>query len=158
GLYQGARLEELCQLRGVDVFKEPKSGVEILNFHDGMKLKTKAAIRQVPIHSAIIKLGFLEFAAKAGENLIFARMQPGGRDNKLGYDYTQDFSDYRKRVGAYEKLMDFHSFRHNVTTKMRDEGGRDFLEIDQITGHDSKERRANEAQDQNPRDSASILY
>lgn len=158
GLYQGARLEELCQLRGADVLKEPESNVDILNFHKGMRLKTKAAIRKVPIHSAIIKLGFLEFAAKAGPNLIFLRMQPGGRDNKLGYDYTQDFTDYRRRIGAYEKLMDFHSFRHNVTTKMRDEGSRDFLEIDQITGHDSKERRKEEAQDNTQRETASLGY
>lgn len=158
GLYQGARLEELCQLRGEDVFMEPKSGVYILNFHEGMKLKTKAAVRMVPIHSAIIKLGLLEFAEKAGSNLLFRRMQPGGRDNKLSFNYTQDFSDYRKKIGVYEKLMDFHSFRHNVTTKMRDEGNRDFLEIDQITGHDSKERRSDEVEDENPRDSASIGY
>jgi integrase len=158
GLYQGARLEEFCQLRGTDVVKEARSGIPVLNFHEGMKLKTKAAIRQVPIHSAIIRLGFLEFAAKAGPELLFPRLRPGGRDNKLSFEYTQDFSQYRKKVGVYEKLMDFHSFRHNVTTKMRDEGGRDFLEIDQITGHDSRERRTDEAAGQNNRDSASIGY
>jgi hypothetical protein len=68
------------------------------------------------------------------------------------------FSEYRKKIGVYEKLKDFHSFRHNVTTKLRADGRRDFLEIDQITGHDSKERRADEAKDQNPRDSASLGY
>jgi integrase len=158
GLYHGARLEELCQLKGTDVTEDAESGVTVMNFHTGMRLKKPASRRRVPVHSAIIKLGFLEFAAKAGSDLIFPRMKPGGRDNKLGYDYTQDFSEYRKKIGVYEKLKDFHSFRHNVTTKMRDEGGRDFLEIDQITGHDSKVRRADEAEDQNPRGSASVGY
>jgi integrase len=158
GLYQGARLEELCQLRGTDVLEDPESGIAFLNFHAAMRLKRPSSRRQVPVHSAMTKLGFLEFATRAGSELLFPRMMAGGRDNKLSYHYTQDFSEYRKKIGVYEKLMDFHSFRHNVTTKMRDEGSRDFLEIDQITGHDSRERRMDEAAGQNNRDSASIGY
>jgi integrase len=141
GLYHGARQEELCQLRGTDIFVDEESKVAVMNFHEGMKLKTKASVRKVPIHSAVIKLGFMELAQKAGSNLLFPKMQPGGRDRKYAFEYSQQFSEYRKAIGVYKELMDFHSFRHNLTTKMIDEGGRSILEVDEITGHDSSERK-----------------
>lgn len=36
--------------------------------------------------------------------------------------------------------MDFHSFRHNVTTALL-RAGVDMLTVDQLTGHDSKARK-----------------
>lgn len=140
-LYHGPRLEELCQLRGTDIVEDESDHIWFMNFHKGMKLKNEASIRKVPIHSAVIDLGFLALAEGAGSNLLFSKLVQGGRDNKYGYEYSQDFTKYRRAIGVYQKLIDFHSFRHNATTKLLDEGERTTLEVDELTGHDSEERK-----------------
>lgn len=153
-VYHGARLEELCRLTGNDVSE--LGGIHVMRIR-GPHLKNKASERDVPIHSAIIKLGFLELAQRAGDGLLFPRMIAGGPDDKLGYDYSQHFSEYRKKVGVYKERMDFHSFRHLVTTRLlRTEK---VLMVDEITGHDSKQRK--EAKDKRraeETDSTTIIY
>lgn len=142
GLFQGARLEELCQLRGSDVKSDAETEILYLDFHEGMNLKSKASVRKVPVHSTILRLGLHDLAAGAGSDLLFPRLVPGGRDQKLSFDYTDDFGKYRKRVGVYVPLMDFHAFRHNFTTQIvEDKTLRSMLIADELTGHDSKERK-----------------
>lgn len=146
GFYHGARVEEFCRLRGTDIYQEKEDGVFVMHFH-GPHLKTPSSRREVPIHSAIIKLGFLEFAKSAGEDLLFPCLREGGRDRKLTYEYSQHFTDYRRRIGVYQMRMHFHSTRHQVTTrviagtKVTAEGGSSILMADEITGHDSKLRK-----------------
>jgi hypothetical protein len=77
---------------------------------------------------------------KAGDGRLFPAMSPAGPDAKCGYDYSQEFSEYRKKVNVYRRLMDFHSFRHQVTTKILN-GGKTILIADDITGHDSEQRK-----------------
>ncbi|MCT7655420.1 hypothetical protein MBH78_13535 [Oceanimonas sp. NS1] len=67
GLYTGARLGEIAQLRLEDVVQV--GDVWLLNVtkddddsaEDARTVKTAAAIRSIPIHSALIKLGFLDY-------------------------------------------------------------------------------------------------
>ena len=63
GLYQGARLEELCQLRVEDVKTEPGTGIVYLDIHgrDGRKVKTQSSERKVPLHPELVRLGFLNY-------------------------------------------------------------------------------------------------
>ena len=64
GIYTGARIGELAQLRLVDVITE--SGIPCLSINaegDGCSVKTEAGIRMVPIHSELIRLGFLEYVS-----------------------------------------------------------------------------------------------
>jgi hypothetical protein len=136
-VYHGARLEELCRLTGSDICE--LGGIHVMRIR-GPHLKNKASERDVPIHSAIIKLGFLGLAQKAGDRPLFPKMIAGGPDDKLGYDYSQHFSEYRKKVGVYKERMDFHSFRHLVTTRIIN-GTKSVLMADEITGHDSTQRK-----------------
>jgi integrase len=140
GIYHGARLEELCRLRGTDIYPDEVDGIHVMHFH-GKRLKNKASRRETPIHSAVIRLGFLDFAKAAGENLLFPLMIEGGRDKKLGFEYSKDFTAYRRRIGIYTKGMDFHAFRHLVTTRLIDDCKSPILIADEITGHDSKLRK-----------------
>lgn len=43
-------------------------------------------------------------------------------------------------IGVKEPLVDFHSFRHNVTTELKNTAGLNTAWIDEITGHASDER------------------
>ncbi len=123
GLYHGNRLEEFAQLRREDV-KQGEAGVWYLDVHgeDGRQIKNDQSARRVPIHPAIEAMGFLEYvsttAPKAGD-MVFPLLKPGGPDKKIGYYFTKWWTAYRKSVGVYEKGLDYHSFRHGMTTNRR---------------------------------------
>jgi len=62
GLFTGARLGELCQLRTVDV--QTVSGLPVLVLTDDgedQSIKSEAGHRTVPIHSELLRLGCLEY-------------------------------------------------------------------------------------------------
>lgn len=63
GAYTGARVAELCQLRREDVFEIDKIWCLRITAEAG-PLKTLSSERIVPVHSALIAEGFLQFAEK----------------------------------------------------------------------------------------------
>lgn len=67
-------------------------------------------------------------------------MIPGGRDQKFSHFYSEEFTDYRRRIGVYKELMDYHSFWTTATSAMVHEGV-PLLIADEITGHDSAGRK-----------------
>jgi integrase len=130
----GARLSELCQLRGADVQRE--GGVWFLNLTwDAGALKNRASERKVPLHSALVKRGFLEFAQGRPNGPLFAELSPDRFGNRGGTG--------TKRIGAWVKthvglddprISPSHSWRHRFKTLCRRHGiGADFH--DAITGH-----------------------
>jgi integrase len=137
-IYQGAREEELCRLRGTDIFQS--DGIDVMSIH-GSHLKNRASTRLVPLHSAVLRLGLADLAKAAADGLLFPGFREEGRDRKLSYRYSKEFTNYRKQIGLYRRGMDFHSFRHTVITKLIGEGRCSILEADEITGHDSKHRK-----------------
>lgn len=137
GIYHGAREDELCHLTGKDIYEI--DGIWVIDFN-GPHLKNVASERIVPIHSAMLKLGFLDLANSAKGGRLFPYMIAGGRDGKYSYFYTAQFTQYRRKIGVYKHLMDFHSFRVNVTSKMI-RAGATILQADEITGHDSQMRK-----------------
>jgi integrase len=85
-------------------------------------------------------LGFVEYVketASGPDALVFPLLRPGGPDRKLGYNFTKWFSKYRRDIGLYEKGVDYHSFRHGVTTKLYEAGVQEAL-IDELTGHEGQ--------------------
>lgn len=76
GLFTGARLGELCQLRTVDV--QMVGGLPALVLTDDgedQSIKSEAGHRTVPIHSELLRLGFLEYVETMGyrKGLAMAR-------------------------------------------------------------------------------------
>jgi integrase len=67
--YTGARSGEITQLRGVDVIKQ--EGIDAIRITpEAGPVKTKQA-RLVPLHSNLIKQGFLSFVASKGKGPLF---------------------------------------------------------------------------------------
>lgn len=63
GLFTGARLNELCQLRVHDVIKD-FHGVDLISINDNgfqKSLKNEQSRREIPISSKLIEMGFLGF-------------------------------------------------------------------------------------------------
>jgi integrase len=139
GLFHGNRLEEFAQLRRGDVGQS--EGVWYLNItdEDGRQLKNEQSRRKLPLHPELIRIGFLDYMAEITthpQDRVFPDLRPGGKDKKLGYYFSKRFSAYRNAVGVRRPGLDYHSFRHGVTTKFYEadinEGWIDFL-----TGHES---------------------
>lgn len=138
GLYHGNRLEEFAQLLRGDVQREGDIYYFDVNDEDTKQLKNAQSRRRVPIHPAIIDLGFLQYLDSLGQDStaqVFPNLVPGGPDNKLGYSFSKWFSRYRREVGVYRKGLDYHSFRHGVTTKLYAADVHEHY-IDELTGHE----------------------
>lgn len=140
GLYHGNRLEEFAQLRGEDVRQEDSVWFLRVHGEDGRQIKNDQSERRVPLHPELERLGFLDYvrdtAPKAGD-MVFPLLKPGGPDKKFGYHFTKWWTNYRKAIGLYESGLDYHSFRHGVTTKLYAAGVSTVI-VDELTGHEGE--------------------
>lgn len=138
GLYTGARISELCQLRVADVQKV--DGVDLLRITDegdGQDVKTEAGRRDVPIHPELIRLGFLDFAQairEAGSVQLFPALPL--HKTKAGQYFSAWFATTRLLPDG-TRLPDFHSLRHTVRSKLASAGVAEPL-IDTLIGHEVK--------------------
>ena len=133
-LFTGARINEICQLHTDDV--QEKNGIPFIsiNEEDEKHVKTKAGIRQVPIHNELIKIGFLDYAAQMrakGEKLLFPEVMESLVKGKRAKDASPSaplskwFNHFIESVNARNPELKFtpeyvfHSFRHTVRTEFR---------------------------------------
>jgi integrase len=137
-LYHGNRLEEFAQLRRSDVREEDGIWYFDINDEGDRQVKNAQSVRPVPIHPKVQAIGFLDYVrdiAPGPDDCIFPDLKPGGADGKLGHGFTKWWSEYRKKIGLYEKGLDYHSFRHGVTTKLYAADVSQAI-IDELTGHE----------------------
>lgn len=132
-LCQGARLEEICQLDKSDVTEQ--SGIPCIRITDavdecdgdtGKKLKNEASVRTVPIHPALIEMGFLEFGRKAKRRSsgpkLFGTFAPDRR-GRYGGPYGKRFARLlREKAKITDPKVVFHSLRHTWTDAARNAG------------------------------------
>lgn len=136
GLYTGTRLGELCQLRTVDV--KNVEGIDVLVLSEegeGQKIKSDAGWRSVPIHSDLIRLGFLRYVATIrgkGEASLWPVLPL--REGKPSDLFGRWFKDHRDALGIVGTRPDFHCFRHTVRPLMRKAGHSEGT-MDKVTGH-----------------------
>lgn len=118
GLYTGARLGEICQLRTDDVRKIREG-----NFHGWVyeineegydkNVKNRNAVRKVPVHNELIKMGFLDYVER--------RKQDGyGQLWNLKPHSTKGWSHLMSKRIKYAHNQKagidktFHNWRHTV--------------------------------------------
>ncbi len=121
GVYHGNRLEEFAQLKREDVKSEDGIVFCHINSDGDRQLKNSQSIRRVPLHPFLKEIGFMEYVDKIANNpgdRIFPELKPGGSDGKLGHSYSKSFTRYRRDIGVYQSMMDYHSFRHGVVTQL----------------------------------------
>lgn len=139
GLYTGARISELAQLRVCDVKTTgPVPMLSITDEGEGQQVKTLASVRTLPIHADLIRMGLLDYVAmvqKTGATSLWPDLK--FRDGKPGGYISAWFGTFRKAVGLTEQYPDFHCFRHTVRTVMS-QAGIDHKVQDQVTGHSSQ--------------------
>lgn len=141
GLYYGATVSELAQLKVADVQDEGVEGL-LLRITDegaGQGLKTEQRRRVVPVHSELIRLGFGEYVEavkKHGSESLWPNLLVHAK--KPGTYFSGWWGEFRKRTGpdgeVVELLPDFHSMRHTARSTMAD-AEHDAALLDVITGH-----------------------
>ncbi len=160
GFYTGGRLNELCQLDTEDV-KQIK-GIWTITIVDDpddrpcpKSVKNKSSRRVLPLHSELIRMGFLEFceqAVREGREKLFSDGLVYNVHKGWGGIATQFFcrmpSDstpvggYFYNVGIRSRdeqgrtdSKNFHSFRHKFTDLARKAGVDAYLMLPDLTGH-----------------------
>lgn len=126
-LYSGARAGEIAQLDVADV--RQIEGVWVFDFNDEgvatkKKLKTSSSRRIVPIHAALIALGFVEYTeqqARAKKQRVFDDLQPGPT-GVWSYLPSKFWARYLHRIGMKRPGLGLHSFRHTFTDECRRTG------------------------------------
>jgi len=161
-VFTGARLEELAQLAVTDVKVEDAFHfIQFQERYDGFdpgfrrSLKNAASHRRVPIHSALIGLGFLDFVQQQrGNGLVhlFPNMKWDERKkNDKSYKVSQRFTNWwaeYSRTIVPDPQKSFHSFRHTVTERLRNAGVEEALN-DALTGHATPGQGARYGRDRN---------
>ena len=138
GLYTGARVGELAQLAVADVTSI--GDVPVLSITDegeDQSIKTAAGIRKVPIHSQLIRLGFLKYVADMrsnGADRLWPDLPP--RKGRPGGYFSHWFGIYRNSLGL-GRLPDFHCLRHTVRSQLAEAEVAEQV-IDCLVGHEVK--------------------
>lgn len=122
GLYTGMRLEEICQLHCGDIYKE--EGIWVIdininsndNLHD-KELKTKNAVRKIPVHTVLQRLGLIDYLKKIKKESVrlFPLLNKTKKSPKYGKQVGKQFSAWLKRKKLKTDTKSFHSLRHTFS-------------------------------------------
>jgi integrase len=134
--YSGARIAEVCQLRGEDIFQHvglwclkivPESG----------SLKTAGSERVVPLHPAVIEAGFIEFVVAQGAGPLFPSLAVN-RFGSRGANGMRVIGRWVRALGITDvRISPSHSWRHRFKTLGRRYGLALDL-VNALTGHHRK--------------------
>lgn len=136
--YTGMRLGEASQLRKQDLREAMGLRVLDLNTEDGKTLKNAASRRQVPIHPRLAEMGLLEFIDGSPEGFLWPEKYRTTDNPK-----RQDSDRLSKLLGRLlrrsgvvdEKKTGAHSFRHTVSTRLKDASVPQY-QISDLIGHE----------------------
>ena len=138
-IHTGMRLEEICQLRLEDVYKEGTVDIIRVTISKETKLKTVTSQRIVPIHENLKRVGFLEYCnymKKQKKERVFWDLTKS-RDG-YGRNIGRYFMEYLRKVGVYEfQSKVFHSLRHTFITNLLQNGVREEV-VNGLCGHKQK--------------------
>ncbi len=136
GMFTGARLEEIARLTVGDV--QTEQGIAYIFIRegaDGRRVKNRASVRKVPVHSMLERYGFRNFVSSFGkseDNRLFPLVNSAGEQASSAW--SKWWGRYARTHGITDQDKVFHSFRHTVKRKLRD-AKVDKTVRDAITGH-----------------------
>jgi len=122
--YTGMRLEEIAQLSAADVHEQQANGatITVIDIHNGENnaLKNKASARLVPVHSELVRAGFLAYVkALPKDGLLFPGLiRRASKGGKIGARLGELFRKRLVALGLKREGLCFHSFRHTVAGKL----------------------------------------
>lgn len=144
-LYSGARPAEIAQLAVNDVRKEHETWIMDItettddSDEDLKSIKTLGSRRVVPIHPALVRLGFLDYlddTMKAGHTRVFPLATRNARGQMIA-EFSREFGRYLTKLGLKKgRGISLYSFRHGAIDALRRAGYLDD-QFNFIFGHGS---------------------
>jgi integrase len=135
GMYQGMRLDEICQLYVSDIVVIDDVPCISVNSDADKKLKNAASERIIPVHPTLVRLGFLEYVVELRRQ---EETRLWGKLTKKRDGYSQDFGKWYQRFNRNNVTENpkrvFHSFRHSLADRLKQAGVQEAL-IAEILGH-----------------------
>ena len=135
-MFTGARLREVAQLVPSDIRSD--DGIWYIDINadgENKSLKSSAAKRRVPVHSELVKLGFLEWVEGCAKQprmfMSFTHNTKEGYGRNLG----RWFGTFLTKIGMKEDGLVFHSLRHTAITRMR-QASVELSLVQEIVGHE----------------------
>ncbi len=141
-LFTGARLNELAPMCADDVKVDVASQVQFLSIVEdneaGRRVKTESSVRAVPLHPALLRIGFLDFvdqrrAVSGSSARLFPELRQGSKGG-FGEAWSKWFGRYKRSLGIDNPNSVFHSFRHGFKDAVRAAGVHEDIN-DALTGH-----------------------
>ncbi|HEY3654001.1 MAG TPA: tyrosine-type recombinase/integrase [Steroidobacteraceae bacterium] len=125
--FTGMRREEVASLRTGDVENDA------LTVREG---KTKAALRRVPIHSALRPL-ITQLVSKSRDGYLIPGLLTGGADAKRSHYLGKRFGSLIREIGFDDPALVFHTLR-NAFLQRCEEGGVPESSAKLLVGHSRK--------------------
>ncbi len=135
GAFHGLRLEEVAQVRVLDVATiDNFVCLSVTDEGDLQKVKNANTFRTVPVHRDLIGRGFSEFVARrrqaGGEMLFMEAEQKGDKLHEIAHDgqgrygtnYGSRFGRELSKIEIVGYRVGYHSFRHAWTDLARNSG------------------------------------
>ena len=102
-------------------------------------LKNDRAVRDLPLHSRILQLGFADYVTglrARGELDLFPELRPTSEAESFGSNLYKKWNKAKNvALGARGERKIFHSFRHTVITHLRNETDVPKLAVTALVGH-----------------------
>lgn len=120
-LFQGMRRGEIAQLDVADVTTGDIPAIHVQPSKDGKRVKSAAGRRVLPVHSELVRVGFLSFVASqrtAGHSQLFPDEKPNASGH-WGDLLGKWFAGHLKAAGINGTKIGMHSFRHNFEDALR---------------------------------------
>ncbi len=121
--YSGMRREEACKLLIDDVRQEDGIWFFDIRRTRAGGVKTATSVRQIPICSELIRIGFIDFVIAmklAGEEYLFPEILPGRNGRALGdVFYKQVWMKIKPYLTLLQPGQAVHSGRHMVSTELK---------------------------------------
>jgi len=134
-LYEGMRLEEICQLHMADIIEMDTLPCISINDDGDKRIKTNAGKRIIPIHPELIKLGFMDYISELRKSNAI-RVWPRLTKGRDGYShvYGKKYQRFNRSFITKNPKRVFHSFRHTLANTLKQAGVQEIV-IAEILGH-----------------------
>jgi integrase len=120
--FNGARLSEITDAHTRDIVLV--EGVWVMKIRrkyrsPDQRLKTIVSTRDVPLHSAVLAEGFLEYVQSVGDGPLFPQLRLDAYGKRAGQASTDISYWLRNVVGITDPNKPFYSHRHTATSYLR---------------------------------------
>ena len=120
--FEGARLSEIANAHTRDIMLV--EGVWVMKIRrkyrsPDQRLKTIVSTRDVPLHSAVLAEGFLEYVKSVGDGPLLPQLRLDAYGKRAGQASTDISHWLRNVVGITDPNKPFYSHRHTATSYLR---------------------------------------